>query len=40
MENGTDRRKLKYSEEILPQCHPVHQKSHMDWPGIEIMPTQ
>jgi hypothetical protein len=28
--NETDRRKPKYSEKNLFQCHFVHQKSHMD----------
>jgi hypothetical protein len=33
--NDTDRGKQKYWERNLSQCHCVHQKSHMDWPGIE-----
>jgi hypothetical protein len=29
------RRKLKYTEQDIFQCHFVHCKSYMDWPGIE-----
>jgi hypothetical protein len=27
--------KLKYWEKILSQCHFIHHKSYMYWPGIE-----
>ena len=33
--NEIDRGKPKYSGKNLSQCHFVHQKSHMNWPGIE-----
>jgi hypothetical protein len=33
--DDTDRGKLKDSEKNLSQCHFVHNKSHMDWPGRE-----
>jgi hypothetical protein len=33
--NDTDMVKLKYSEKNLSQHHFVHQKSHIEWPGIE-----
>jgi len=29
--------KLKYSEKNLSQYHVCPQKSHMDWPGIELL---
>jgi hypothetical protein len=35
-----DRGKPKNSERNLSQCHLVHQKSHMDWPGLEPGPPR
>jgi hypothetical protein len=35
-----DRVKLKNSEKNLTQCHFVHCKSHMDWPGREHGPLR
>jgi len=32
----TVRRKPKFLEVNLPQCHVVHHKSHMECPGIEF----
>jgi hypothetical protein len=37
--NEIDRGKPKYSGKNLSQCHFVHNKSHMDWPGIESGPS-
>jgi hypothetical protein len=36
--NYTDSEKLKNSKINLSQCHLVHHKSHMDWPGREPGP--
>ena len=33
--NHTDSRNSKHSEITLFQCHSLHHKSHVDWPGIE-----
>jgi hypothetical protein len=33
--NDTDRGKPRNSDKNLSQCHSVHHKSHMDWPGCE-----
>jgi hypothetical protein len=38
--NDSDRGKPKYSEKILCQCRFVHHKSHMNWPGIELVPPR
>jgi hypothetical protein len=37
--NEIDRGKPKYSAKNLSQCHFVHHRSHMDWPGIETEAT-
>jgi hypothetical protein len=29
------RERLKFLKKYLPQCHIVHLKSHLDYPGIE-----
>jgi hypothetical protein len=38
--NEIYRGKPKYSGKTLSQCHFVHHKSHMDWPGIEPGPPR
>jgi hypothetical protein len=34
--NDTERGKPKYTEKNLSQCHFIHHKFHVDWPGIEL----
>jgi hypothetical protein len=34
--NDADDREPKILEKNLAQCHFVHHKAHMDWPGIDI----
>jgi hypothetical protein len=36
--NDIDTGKLKYLQRNLSQCHLLHHKYHMDWPGIEPRP--
>jgi hypothetical protein len=36
--NNTDRGEWKYMIEKLFQCHFVHMKYHMDWPGFRPRP--
>ena len=38
IDGTTDKRKPEYSDKIPSQCHFVHHKSHMHWPGIEPPP--
>jgi len=38
--NDADRRKPKYTENNLSQCHFAHNKPHMDWIVIEQVPPQ
>jgi hypothetical protein len=38
--NEIDRGKPKNSGKNLSQCHFVHNKSNMDWPGIEPGPPR
>jgi hypothetical protein len=34
------RKKPKYAEKTLSQCHFVHYNFYVDWPGIETEPPQ
>jgi hypothetical protein len=38
--NDIDMEKPKDSEKDLFQCHFIHHKSHMDWPGRETGPPR
>jgi len=33
--NDTDSGQPTYPEKNLSQCHLLHYRSHVDWPGIE-----
>jgi hypothetical protein len=38
--NDTDEGKPKYLEKNLSQCHYIHRKYQMEWPGIEPVPLR
>ena len=38
--NDTDKEKSKYRAKARAQCHFVHHKPHVDWPGIEPVPPR